>query len=184
MLRLLAYLALAAALAAAVLNGLTFFGVTLVGETALRVLTGIAVAAMLAHVIGWWKDRRSGKPRGWYPNWMAAVCAATALYAGGTYVADRILDGTGTIERAGNRPVLLRNGRILRALDPEGVRAVEVWHVRARTAYVLPFLLLPSLALLFPERVGREPLLRRVKIKPSLRKELRPAPDEPSGPGP
>ena len=102
---------------------------------------------------------RAGGPRGPLaliqplPIWARLLFGAVFFYALLNFLLFLQATGGGTIERDTNgQAVLTDHGRVIRTLDDEGVRAVEVWQVRLFSGHILPFLVLPGLYFLFASR--------------------------------
>jgi hypothetical protein len=80
--------------------------------------------------------------------WMPVVWATLAANDAVVWrLADRATGG-GHVERVAGRTVLVAHGQVLRALDTAGVRAIDLWEVRALGAHLLVMLALSSLGLL------------------------------------
>lgn len=84
------------------------------------------------------------------PIWARLLFGAVFLYALLNFLLFFQATGGGSIERdADGQAVLSDHGRVIRTLDEQGVRAIEVWQVRAFSGHILPFLVLPGLYFLF-----------------------------------
>lgn len=171
--RSLAYLAVATAAGAAGLHLLSLFGIAPLLAGQLRPMIVIAAAVAIAYAVEWRRQKTAGALEGWLPNWMLAVDAGVVLYAALIYFLERRANGGGYAEVVGGHTMLLRKGEVLRQLDVAGVRDLAVWKVRALTAYVLPFLLIPGLAILYPARVRPRKLPR---VKPRVAPRVPPDP--------
>lgn len=91
------------------------------------------------------------------PTWATLLVAAVFFYAILNFLLFFQATGGGTVERDANgQAVLSDHGRVIRTLDENGVRAVEVWQVRAFSGLILPFLVLPGLYFLFASRDDAE----------------------------
>lgn len=162
--RSLAYLAIVTAMGAAVLHLLTLLGSAPVSATQLRPTIAVAAAVTVAYLMWWRREKATGAAEGWLPNWILGIDAAVVIYAFLTYFLERYANGGGYAEVVGGKTMLLRKGEVIRELDAQGISDLAVWKVRALTAYLLPFLVIPGLALLFPARV-RPRRLPRIKPK-------------------
>jgi hypothetical protein len=79
--------------------------------------------------------------------WMPLVWLTLALIDGVVWnLADRVTGG-GHVERVAGQTVLVAHGRILRALDPAGVRAIGLWDARALGGHLLLMLAFSVLGL-------------------------------------
>jgi hypothetical protein len=100
------------------------------------------------------------------PLWARLLFAAVFLYAGLNFALFfRATGGAGLERQADGRYVLSDHGRLVRTLDERGVRAVQVWQVRAFSGHILPFLVLPGLYFWFAPR-GREAGASRAPLAP------------------
>ena len=139
----------------AVIVGLLIAGIHILaisGSTPIPVpgIVGIAfpvsILAAAAYII---IVQRNGHDLRRSPVWVFAAWAVVAIYASINFaLADRATLG-GHVETIDGAPTLVVHGQRVRALSHAGARAMEVWDVRAISGHMLPFLLIPGLALLY-----------------------------------
>ena len=81
--------------------------------------------------------------RWWMPAiWIALIINTAIVW----YLADRATQG-GTIEQRGANSVLAVHGHVIRTLDAEGIRAVELWNAREISSHLLLMLSFVSVGL-------------------------------------
>ena len=144
-LRLVGFLATGSALALAVLHLLSLKGKAplerdeiVAAAFPIMLLVGLTYIAATHR-----KDAVLARP----PLWMLALWGASVIYAIAVErLQDRIMEG-GILWHGDGQVSLRDHGRLIRVLAPGEVRELEVWQVRAWSAGLLPFLLLPGLAL-------------------------------------
>ena len=144
--------ALLGAVVALVIHLTAVIGAPLAGMGAIFIIfpAGILSWGILIRHVN--RRGRSGGPQGPLalilplPVWARLVFGAVFLYALLNFLLFFQATGGGSVERDANgQAVLSGHGRVIRTLDENGVRAIEVWQVRAFSGHILPFLVLPGL---------------------------------------